>query len=91
MDIVTLPKKKLKIELSGDKKGQALFVNGFDEELARKEFAHMIIMHEYHLSLVEHVGFRRYSRGPKPSFAMISRNPLRKDILKVFDSRKEKP
>ena len=53
--------KKL-IEPSGDKKGQVLFVNGFDEELARKELAHMIIMYEYPLSMVEHVGFRRYSK-----------------------------
>lgn len=45
------------------KKEQVLFVNGFDEELARKELAHMIIMHEYPLSMVEHVGFRRYSKA----------------------------
>ena len=66
-----------------------LFV-GFDEELARKELTHMIIMHEYCLSMVEHVGFRRYSKALQPSFTMISRNTLRKDILKVVDFEKGK-
>ena len=59
------------------KKGQVLFVNGFDEESARKEVANMVIMHEHPLS-----------KALQPSFTMISRNTLRKDILKVFDFEK---
>jgi len=90
-DIVSdFTQKKLKIESSGDKKGQVLFVNGFDEECARKELAHMVIMHEHPLSMVECIGFRRYSKALRPSFTMISRNTLRKDILKVFNFEKGK-
>jgi len=47
------------------KKGQVLFVNGFDETFARKELVHMVIMHEHRLSMVEHIGFRRYSKAPQ--------------------------
>jgi len=90
-DIVSdFTQKKLKIESSGDKKGQVLFVNGFDEGFARKELVHMVIMHEYPLCMVRHVGFRRHSKALQPSFTMISRNTLRKDILKVFDFEKGK-
>ena len=65
-DIVSdFTQKKLKIESSDDKKGQVLFVNGFDEECAGKELAHLVIMHEYPLSIVEHIGFRRYSKAPQ--------------------------
>ena len=32
----------------------------FDQEVARKELALMIIVHEYHLSMVDHVGFRKF-------------------------------
>ena len=40
--------------------------------------------------MVEHIGFRKYSKGLQPSFTMISRKTLRKDILKVFDFEKGK-
>ena len=40
--------------------------------------------------MVEHIGFRRYSKALQPSFTMISSNTLRKDILKVFDFEKGK-
>ncbi|KAL5674353.1 hypothetical protein ACJX0J_018659, partial [Zea mays] len=32
----------------------------FDQGVARKELALMICVHEYPLSIVEHVGFRRF-------------------------------
>lgn len=34
---------------------------GYDVENARKELVKAIIMHEYPLSIVDHVGFKRYS------------------------------
>lgn len=30
----------------------------FDQDESRKELAHMIILHEYPLSIVDHIGFR---------------------------------
>ena len=32
----------------------------FDQEIARKELSSMIVLHEYPLSMVDHVGFRRF-------------------------------
>ncbi|KAL5655439.1 hypothetical protein ACJX0J_034758, partial [Zea mays] len=40
----------------------------FDQGVARKELALMICVHEYPLSIVEHVGFRRFcARAPSSS------------------------
>lgn len=32
----------------------------FDQDVARKELAAMIILHEYPLSMVDHAGFQRF-------------------------------
>lgn len=82
--------KKLKVETAGDKKGQVLFVHGFNAEEARRDLVNMVILHEYHLSIVEHYGFRKYSKTLQPSFNMISRNTLKSDILKVYEFEKSR-
>lgn len=33
----------------------------FDQDESRKKLARMIILHEYPLSIADHIGFRRYS------------------------------
>ncbi|KNA10033.1 hypothetical protein SOVF_148100 [Spinacia oleracea] len=60
----------------------------FNQEESRKELAHMVVLHEYPLSIVEHVGFRRFVISLNPSFKIISRNTLKSDILKMFVSEK---
>ena len=45
-------------------------------------------MHEYPLSMVDHLGFRRFVSGLNPDFQIISRNTLRSDILTMFENRK---
>ncbi|KAF1864497.1 hypothetical protein Lal_00021920 [Lupinus albus] len=40
---------------------QELGVGTYDAENMKKESANAIIMHDYPLSIVDHVGFRRYS------------------------------
>jgi len=40
----------------------------YDAECAREELAKAIIMHEYPLSIVDHLGFRRYSAALQPVF-----------------------
>ena len=83
--------KKLKVETSGEKKGKVLLVNNvWDEDEVRKELSSMVIMHEYPLNIVEHVGFRSYSKALNSSFKMISRKTLKSDILKVFEYEKSK-
>lgn len=60
----------------------------FNQEESRKELAHMVVLHEYPLSIVEHVGFRRFVISLNLSFKIISRNTLKSDILKMFVSEK---
>ncbi|GMP35220.1 hypothetical protein CsSME_00007759 [Camellia sinensis var. sinensis] len=62
----------------------------FDQEFARKELANIIIMHEYSLSIVEHVRFKRYSYALQPLYKMVSRNIIKSNILKIYDFEKMK-
>ncbi|XP_044493362.1 zinc finger BED domain-containing protein RICESLEEPER 3-like [Mangifera indica] len=62
----------------------------FDQEAGRKDLANMIILHEYPLSIVDHCGFRRFCNTIQPLFKMISRNTIKKDIMKIYDVEKGK-
>ena len=50
----------------------------------------MIILYEYPLSIVEHIGFRSYSASLQPMFKMVSRNTIKRDILSIYDFEKDK-
>jgi hypothetical protein len=67
---------------------QELGIGSYDAENARKELAHAIILHEYPLSIVDHNGFRRYTTSLQPIFQVPSRNTIKKEILKVYNSGK---
>ncbi|KAL2533125.1 Zinc finger BED domain-containing protein DAYSLEEPER [Abeliophyllum distichum] len=62
----------------------------FDQEHARTELGKMIILHEYPLSMVEHVGFRSFVKSIQPLFKVVSRNTMKNDILKIYDLEKVK-
>uniref|UniRef100_A0A803N0V9 HAT C-terminal dimerisation domain-containing protein n=1 Tax=Chenopodium quinoa TaxID=63459 RepID=A0A803N0V9_CHEQI len=55
----------------------------------RRDLAEMIILHEYPISMVEHMGFRKYSKTLQPGFKVPSRNTTRKDIMKRYELEKE--
>lgn len=61
---------------------------GYNEENARKDLACAIIMHEYPLSIVNHVGFRRFLATLQPQFQCPSRNTIKKEIFNVYDFEK---
>ncbi|KAG8653823.1 hypothetical protein MANES_05G070350v8 [Manihot esculenta] len=44
-----------------------------------------IILHEYPLSITEHVGFRKFVASLQPLFKMASRNSIKKYILNIYD------
>ena len=48
----------------------------------------MIVLHKYPLTMVDHVGFRKYSNTLQPLFKMVSRNTIKYDILKIYDYEK---
>uniref|UniRef100_A0ACD5YR72 Uncharacterized protein n=1 Tax=Avena sativa TaxID=4498 RepID=A0ACD5YR72_AVESA len=62
----------------------------FDQELCRKELALMIYCHEYTLSMVDHVGFRKFCAMLQPLFKVVSRNTIRKDIIEMHEGQKDK-
>ncbi|KAF7135940.1 hypothetical protein RHSIM_Rhsim08G0166400 [Rhododendron simsii] len=62
----------------------------FDHEMAQKQLASAIIMHEYPLSIVEHVGFRRYSNALLPLFKVPCRNTMKAEIFKIYEYQRGK-
>ncbi|KAK9671354.1 hypothetical protein RND81_12G024200 [Saponaria officinalis] len=62
--------------------------NNFSQEVSRKELSTMVILHEYPLAIVDHIGFRRFVSSLNPNFKIISRNTLRSDIMKMFGTEK---
>ena len=61
----------------------------FDQDVARKELALMIIVHEYPLSMVDHAGFRKFGAALQPTFKLVSRNTTRKDIVDMYQVQKQ--
>lgn len=57
----------------------------FDQGVARRELRAMIVLHEYPLSMVDHVGFRRFVGALQPLFKIGTRNTIR---YKSYDSIK---
>ncbi|KAJ9542707.1 hypothetical protein OSB04_029213 [Centaurea solstitialis] len=67
-----------------------LGANTFDQQFSRDELAKMIILHEYPLSMVEHVGFKSFVNSINPLFKHVSRPTIRSDIMKIFEREKTK-
>ena len=65
----------------------------FDPDNTKKELTNAIIMHEYPLSIVDRLGFKRYLIPLQPFFKVPSRNTIlktyeieRTTALKILDS-----
>jgi len=61
----------------------------FDQDVARKELALMIIVHKYPFSMVDHVGLRKFCAALQPAFKLVSRNTIRKDIVDMYQVQKQ--
>jgi hypothetical protein len=42
-------------------------------------------VHEYPLSMVDHVGFRRFCAALQPLFKVVSRNTIKIDIWDMYE------
>ncbi|KAI3447052.1 hypothetical protein Pfo_003717 [Paulownia fortunei] len=62
----------------------------FNQEDSRHKLPKMVILNDYPLSMIEHIGFRRYSASLQPCFNIISRNTLKNDVLKIYNDEKTK-
>ncbi|XP_022865374.1 zinc finger BED domain-containing protein RICESLEEPER 2-like [Olea europaea var. sylvestris] len=50
----------------------------------------MVILHEYPLFMVDHIGFREFLHDLQPLFKVFSRNTLKSDILKIYEYERAK-
>ncbi|CAN1813068.1 Putative AC transposase [Linum perenne] len=49
-----------------------------------KELAIVVLMHEYPLSIVEHLHFKRFCYSLQPLFSAQSRNNLKRDVMRLY-------
>ncbi|WJZ94265.1 hypothetical protein VitviT2T_013139 [Vitis vinifera] len=86
---VDIMQQLLAVERKGHGKVQ---IGGFtfDQEISREKLARAIILHEYPLSIVDHVGFREFATSLHPLFKMVSRNTIKGDIMKIYEVEKDK-
>ena len=64
--------------------------NEEDQKASRRDLARMVILHEYPLAIVDHVGFRDFVGGLRPNFKIVGRNTLKRDIKKIYNEKKQK-
>ncbi|CAN1268070.1 Putative AC transposase [Linum perenne] len=65
-----------------------LVATAYNAEVSRKELATVVLMHEYPLSIVEHLHFKRFCYSLRPLFSFPSRNTLKRDVMRMyFDER----
>ncbi|KAF7140568.1 hypothetical protein RHSIM_Rhsim06G0015900 [Rhododendron simsii] len=76
--------------MMGAGKSSTLQAYAFNPDHARNQLARMIIMHEYPLSTVEHLGFKRFCCALQPLFHVVCRNTIKKDILMIYKVERKK-
>ncbi|CAN1755842.1 Putative AC transposase [Linum perenne] len=70
-------------------KGKAqLVATEYNYEVAKKELCSMILVHEYPLSIAEHLGFKRFCCALQPLFKVPCRNTMKKEILTLYELTK---
>ncbi|CAN1176779.1 Zinc finger BED domain-containing protein RICESLEEPER 1 [Linum perenne] len=72
-------------------KGEMVKASGIklDEEAGRQALASAIMLHGYSLSMGDHIGFRRFLEIIQPLFHCPTRNTIKSDIFKIFESQKK--
>lgn len=61
----------------------------FNQDVARRAISKMIILHEYPMAMVEHIGFKEFCASLQPLFKVVSRNTIKSDILKIYKDEKD--
>ncbi|XP_072980770.1 zinc finger BED domain-containing protein RICESLEEPER 2-like [Typha angustifolia] len=63
--------------------------SGYNQNVVRKIMAKMMMVHEYPFNMVEHIWFNILLKVLNPRYERISRNTMRSDVMKVYESAKE--
>ncbi|CAN1815408.1 Putative AC transposase [Linum perenne] len=61
-----------------------LVATAYNPDVSRKELAIAVVMHEYPMSIVDHLHFKRFCYSLQPMFSVPSRNTLKKDVMGLF-------
>ncbi|CAN0885251.1 Putative AC transposase [Linum grandiflorum] len=69
---------------------QDLVATAFNSDFLKRELAIAITMHEYPLSIVDHLYFKRFVCSLQPLFTVPSRNTIKKEVFKIYDSERGK-
>ncbi|XP_061372933.1 zinc finger BED domain-containing protein RICESLEEPER 1-like isoform X2 [Gastrolobium bilobum] len=62
----------------------------FDQEKSRLDLAHMIILHGYPLTMVEHVGFKVFVKNLQPLFEFMPNCGVEVSCMEIYRREKEK-
>ncbi|CAL1413299.1 unnamed protein product [Linum trigynum] len=69
---------------------QDLVATAFNADFSKRELAIAITMHEYPLSIVEHLYFKRFVCSLQPLFTVPSRGTIKKEVFKMYDTKRAK-
>ncbi|CAL1406148.1 unnamed protein product [Linum trigynum] len=72
------------------KGNQDLVATSFNSDFSKRELAIAITMHEYPLSMVDHLYFKRFVCSLQPLFTVPSRNTIKKEVFKIYDIERAK-
>ncbi|MBA0781287.1 hypothetical protein Gotri_002225 [Gossypium trilobum] len=64
--------------------------NSLDQRRSQFDLARMIILHNYPLAMVEHVGFKIFVRNLQPLFELVTRNKVEADCMEIYAKEKQK-
>ncbi|CAN1183098.1 Putative AC transposase [Linum perenne] len=67
-----------------------LVATAYNADVSRKELATAVLMHEYPLSIVEHLHFKRFCYSLQPLFNVPSRNTLKRDMMRLYCDERAK-
>ncbi|CAN0880531.1 Putative AC transposase, partial [Linum grandiflorum] len=62
----------------------------YSSEVSRQQLGIAMVIHEYPLSIMDHLYFKRFVCSLQPLFHMPSRNTMKKEILKLYDHERKK-
>ncbi|CAN1186850.1 Putative AC9 transposase [Linum perenne] len=67
-----------------------LVATDYNAEVSREELGTIVLMHEYPLSIVEHLHFKRFCYSLQPLFSVPPRNTLKRDSMRIYCDERAK-
>ncbi|OMO60857.1 putative Zinc finger, BED-type [Corchorus olitorius] len=64
--------------------------SSLDQRRSQFDLARMIILHNYPLDMVEHVGFKVFVRNLQPLFELVTYNKVEADCMEIYVKEKQK-